>query len=201
MIRSYYFTLQDANDELIPFTSRTFHDVYEDAFGTSPEDYFSECPIDFEDRKIEKMWQQLVATNYKKFIFKINKEIPEEPTEADCVLAFRDWLFKLLTQVVKTYDYYVTLLSAYSDAEDSLMADIKATSKNKVKFNDTPQNPNSDDIYEGDNYITHFTATEGETSSPLMSKMMRLKEIQDHYKEVMDDWVREVSRVFFTEGE
>ena len=79
------------------------------------------------------------------------------------------------------------------------MADIKATSKNKVKFNDTPQNPNNDSVYEGDNYITHFTSTEGENSSPLMSKIMRLKEIQDNYKDLMSTWVRDFERIFYQE--
>ena len=93
----------------------------------------------------------------------------------------------------------MTMLGAYADAQSKLMDDIKATSKNKVKFNDTPQNPNSAGVYEGDNYITHFTATEGETSSELMSKIMRLKEIQDNYKDLMSIWVRDFERIFYQE--
>ena len=42
--------------------------------------------------------------------------------------------------------------------------------------------------------------TKGETSSPLMTKMMRLKEIQDHYKNLIADWVNEFERLFI-EGE
>ena len=80
------------------------------------------------------------------------------------------------------------------------MADIKATTKNKVSFNDTPQNDNESGTYEGDNYITHFTKNEGESSSPLMSKQMRLKEIQENYKDVLSDWIKEVARVMLPEG-
>ena len=79
------------------------------------------------------------------------------------------------------------------------MDDIKATSKNKVKFNDTPQNPNAEGVYEGDNYITHFTATEGESSSELNSKIMRLKEIQHNYRDMMSTWVKDFERLFYQE--
>lgn len=112
---------------------------------------------------------------------------------------FAKWVNKLIALLNDTHDYYMTMLGAYADAQSKLMDDIKATSKNKVKFNDTPQNPNSAGVYEGDNYITHFTATEGETSSELMSKIMRLKEIQDNYKDLMSIWVRDFERIFYQE--
>ena len=95
----------------------------------------------------------------------------------------------------------MTMLDNYAAAKDELMADIKATSKNKVKFNDTPQNPNgATGVYEGDDYITHFTSTEGENSSPLMSKIMRLKEIQDNYKDLMSIWVNDFRKLFYEES-
>ena len=109
------------------------------------------------------------------------------------------WIKKFLSLLDETSTYYLAVLSAYQSSATSLMDDITATSKNKVKFNDTPQNPNTSDVYEGDNYITHFTATEGETTSPLMTKIMRLKEIQDAYKDAMSDWVKAFERIFYQE--
>ena len=106
---------------------------------------------------------------------------------------------KFVSWLNDTHDYYITLLTNYNNAKADLMADITATSKNKVKFNDTPQNPNNESVYEGDNYITHFTATEGETKSPLMTKIMRLKEIQDAYKDAMSDWVKSFERIYYEE--
>ena len=117
-------------------------------------------------------------------IIKIEKNFDEEdPSSEEVNQEFTKWGFKFIALLNDTHDYYVTLLTNYASAKADLMADITATSKNKVKFNDTPQNPNTSDVYEGDNYITHFTATEGETKSPLMTKIMRLKEIQESYKD------------------
>ena len=90
-------------------------------------------------------------------------------------------------------------MANYAAAKADLMADITATSKNAVKFNDTPQNQNVGSKYEGDDYITHFTSTEGETKSPLMTKIMRLKEIQDNYKDLLSIWVRDFERIFYQE--
>lgn len=112
---------------------------------------------------------------------------------------FYKWIFKFIALLNDTHAYYITMLGAYADAQSHLMDDIKATSKNKVKFNDTPQNPNTAGVYEGDDYITHFTATDGETSSELMSKIMRLKEVQDNYKDLMSVWVRDFERIFYQE--
>ena len=132
-------------------------------------------------------------------IFKIVKFINEEPTGEEIGDEVWKWGIKFISLLNDTYEYYTTLLGQYAAAKSDLMADIKATSKNKVKFNDTPQNPNNDSVYEGDNYITHFTSTEGENSSPLMSKIMRLKEIQDNYKDLMSTWVRDFERIFYQE--
>ena len=110
---------------------------------------------------------------------------------------FKKWIWRFLSLLDQTSPYYLALLTAYTSAATHLMDDIKSTSENKVKYNDTPQNANTGGTYEGDDYLTNFTKTEGETSSPLMSKIMRLKEIQDHYKNVMADWVKEFERLYF----
>ena len=132
-------------------------------------------------------------------IVKIKKCFNEEPTQEEKDDAFFKWGIKFISLLNETYEYYTTLLTQYAGAKADLMADIKATSKNSVKFNDTPQNPNNAGVYEGDDYITHFTATSGETSSPLMSKIMRLKEIQDNYRDLMSSWVRDFERIFYQE--
>ena len=143
----------------------------------------------------------LVISRYREHaIIRITKYINEgEPTSEELAAAFKEWGYKFLSMLNLTHDYYITLLDNYNGAKAQLMADIKATSKNKVKFNDTPQNPNSAQVYEGDDYITHFTSTEGENSSPLMSKMMRLKEIQDNYRDLITEWVRDFERIYFQE--
>lgn len=119
------------------------------------------------------------------------------PTNEEYEAEAKEWAYRFVRVLNMTYEYYVPLLTFYRANKSNLMDDITATSKNKVKFNDTPQNANTLDVYEGDNYITHFTATENESKSPLASKIMRLKEIQENYKNVMYDWIKQFERIFY----
>lgn len=142
----------------------------------------------------------LVCSRYRNLAAaKISKPFNEDPTQDDIDEGFAEWQFRYLSLLNETCEYYMTLLTQYTNAKANLMADIVATSTNKVKFNDTPQNPNNLDVYEGDNYITNFTKSEGSTASPLMSKIMRLKEIQDNYRDLMSEWVNDFRRIFYEE--
>lgn len=106
---------------------------------------------------------------------------------------------KFFMKLNLTWDYYSTLMREYANAKNELMSDIKALSTSKNYFNDTPQTPNENDVYEGDNYISTFTKNVGETSSPLTSKIMRLKELQEHYKMILEDWLNNLEDTTFEE--
>ena len=194
----FYYSLEEGINE-IPYSSSmpTLKDVIELYFG---EGELTKLPFALNDTNVEELWQELYARYYKKSCFKIVCPVYENPTEEQLNDEWGKFLMRLLSQIAHSYEYYNTLLNLYKNAKADLMADIKATSKNKVKFNDTPQNNNESGTYEGDDYITHFTSTDGETSSPLMSKQMRLKEIQENYKDVLSDWIKEVARVMLAEG-
>lgn len=193
----YYYSFNDFI-EYDPTEKRSFEAILGEILGEVelsdlllPEDY---------DEDTADLLISLVLQRYHNLaVVKIVKCLPHTPSNQEKDLAFREWFIKFLNMMNETWDYYFTLLSQYAGAKDSLMADIKATSKNKVKFNDTPQNTNVSGTYEGDNYITHFTSTEGENSSPLMSKMMRLKEIQDNYRDLMSEWVKDFHKIFYEE--
>ena len=196
----YYYNLQDMDSEYYPFKKINLISFLKTAWNT--EDLTSwELPSDLTSNAT--IYNELISLVFGRFhehaIIKIVKYINEDPQTSEIYNKFMAWVNKLVAWLNDSHDYYVTLLTNYNSAKADLMADITATSKNKVKFNDTPQNPNTSDVYEGDNYITHFTATEGETKSPLMSKIMRLKEIQDAYKDVMSDWVKSFERIFYQE--
>lgn len=155
------------------------------------------------DTNVNKLWKNVINKYYSHAIVKIevgcNEDIESEEFETKLHKEYIKWIWKFLALLDETSTYYLAVLGAYQSNATSLMDDITATSKNKVKFNDTPQNANTEGVYEGDNYITYFTATEGETTSPLMTKIMRLKEIQDAYKDAMSDWVRSFERIFYQE--
>ena len=196
----YYYNLQDINPDYYPFAKMDLVNFLKSVWGTEtladwqlPSDLTTNATI----------YNELISLVFGRFhehaIIKVVKYINEDPSENEIFQKFMAWVNKFVSWLNDTHDYYVTLLTNYTNAKADLMADITATSKNKVKFNDTPQNPNTSDVYEGDNYITHFTATEGETKSPLMTKIMRLKEIQDAYKDAMSDWVKSFERIFYQE--
>ena len=199
----YYYKFEDLNeiynsDYFQPYNSESLEDVLQNLL-LNPT--LTNYPYNVQSAGMEALWQRVVARYFKEYLFKIEKYFNEdEPSLSEIDHAINDWLINYLNLVAQTGEYYMTLIDIYDDEKANLMEDIRAISKNKVKFNDTPQNPNTADVYEGDDYITHFTSTEGETSSPLMSKMMRLKEIQDHYKNLIADWVNEFERLFI-EGE
>lgn len=164
---------------------------------------YSALQTDITNANVIQLWKNVINKYYEHAIVKVvvpfSYDINSSEHSQLLNQEYIKWVWKFLALLDQTSTYYLAVLGAYQGAASELMADITATSKNKVKFNDTPQNPNTADVYEGDNYITHFTATEGETRSPLMTKIMRLKEIQDAYKDAMSDWVKDFERIFYQE--
>ena len=196
----YYYKFSDLDDSYLPFSKGNLASLIK--YILDLEDLTGmQLPSDLETNAAYNELISCVMGKYQDHaLIKIVKFYNEEaPTDEEILNKLREWCYKLISLLNDTYEYYTTLLGLYATAKADLMADIKATSKNKVKFNDTPQNPNTAGVYEGDNYITHFTSTEGENSSPLMSKIMRLKEIQDNYKDLMSIWVKDFERIFYQE--
>lgn len=182
--------------DLTPYNADKLADICTD-FNIDLTNY----PYNVSSDLLKDFWQRVIARYYDEYYFRMERAFGlPAPDSTEVESEFKKWILRFLNFLAQTHEYYSTLLSEYASAKASLMADITATSKNKVKFNDTPQNPNNLGVYEGDDYITHFTSTEGETSSPLMSKMMRLKEIQDHYKDLMSDWVNSANKLFIEEA-
>lgn len=195
----YYYKYSDLLD-YTPFVKQDFISSLEAILNTEDLSLY-QVPSDLTaSSQIYNDLFNLVLSRYNHHaILKIVKCFNEEPSNEEKQEGLKEFFYRYLALLNDTYLYYMTLLKQYNDAKNYLMDDITATSKNKVKFNDTPQNPNNLQVYEGDNYITHFTSTEGENSSPLMSKMMRLKEIQDNYRDLMSEWVRDFERIYFQE--
>lgn len=194
----YYLSLKDY--EYPPFTKINYVELLKEFLDDS---YLSQHIVPSDITSNASIYNDLASLVYSKFrnlaIAKIIKPMNQEPNSDDLEEAWKEFQYRYLSLLNDTYELYITLLTNYSNAKASLMADITATSKNRVKFNDTPQNTNVSGTYEGDNYITHFTSTEGENSSPLMSKMMRLKEIQENYRDLMTEWANDFHRIFFEE--
>ena len=161
----------------------------------------SKYSVDLTKDIVKELWQTYFARYYDYYIIKKTScDLWEDiQISADEVKA---WLIKFMVILANTYPYYSELLTEYKSASTHLMDDIRATNKNKVGFNETPQNLNSSGTYESEDYLTHFTKTEGEQSSQLEPKVIRLKQIQDSFKRVMNDWLLEFdSLILFAVGD
>lgn len=88
-----------------------------------------------------------------------------------------------------SFNYYSTLLNAYASKENALLDKISSSSI--VRFNDTPQDEGD---FANDEHTTSINQSEALTD--LNSPIMRLKEIQDSYKNLVEDWSNEFKKLF-----
>ena len=145
----------------------------------------------------ERLISELLGRYWEKPIGKTylppwEEEIPEETIEK----IITSWTRRFLGVLNRTHERYILLLESYAGAKSKMMDDVKSTTASKRKYNDTPQNPNTEGVYEGDNYITDFTRFDTENATEFATKMQRLKEIEDLYSDVMAEWVDEFQRTF-----
>ena len=198
LTKSYYFKYGDLKT-YSPFTKQTFTTTLQEVLELENLNGLL-LPTDIASNPIYNELFSLVLGRYEKYaIVKIDKCLNEEPSNAEKEIGLKNFFYKYISLLNDTHEYYVTLLSEYTSAKTHLMDDIKASNTSKVNFNDTPQNQNVDEEYDGDDHITHFTKTTSESSSPLNTKIMRLKEIQDNYKDLLSEWVNAFQKIFYSE--
>ena len=160
-----------------------------------------QLPSDLTDSNAiyNELASKVLGKFYDKPVGKIVLAPSDEVTESDINAQGETFAYHFIIELNDTHDRYMTLLNAYASAKAHLMDDVKSHALSKRKHNDTPQNPNTADVYEGDNYITDFTKFDTENSSELSTKMSRLREIEDAYSNVMSDWVNEFEGIFMEE--
>lgn len=199
LTKVYYLKYEDVNLNYTPFEKVNLATLLKSVFDVASLSGL-QLPADIETNTLYNDLFSLVVSKYHEHaIIKIVKCLDEEFTYEEKQAEYKKFIYRFCALLNETYEYYTTLLNQYNAAKTHLMDDIRAITSSKVKFNDTPQNPNTSSVYEGDNYITNFTKTEGETSSPLTSKIMRLKEIQENYRDLLSEWVRDFERIFYQE--
>lgn len=138
----------------------------------------------------------LIADLFQKVMAKYNDEfyhVGEAITDDNKDAINRKWIVKFITLYNESKDYYEKLINIYTSQESKLMDLIENENVNKVMFNDTPQTVSG--VFEGEEYATHFTKSENTIKTPAMTPIMRIKEIQDSYKQVWRDWVNEFERI------
>lgn len=201
----YYFKLYEIFDSYQPFQKYQMKDFLMNLYGYETEaDLLAgvQLPSDFTTNAsiYNELASLIWGRYYDEFFIKIRKWPNEDVTSDDIDNAVYHWGYKFVSKLNMTYEYYMSLITMYRNAKANLMDDVESTSSNKIKFNDTPQNANTSGVYEGDDYINQFTKTEGLTKTQLTSKINRLREIQDGYKNVMADWVKEFEMLFMEDN-
>lgn len=194
-IKEYYFTAK----EVLEFVGDTSFEYYNEnpikdflnALEVAPYNIKTEKLPFITDEIFEELMLYFFA-RYSNHAVCIHKE---ETLTSYVVMNF---IIRLLNKVNLTWDYYYNLLTLYRANINELMSDVTAKTKQRQLYNDTPQLEGVDK-YEGDDYATNITIGEGESTSPMNTKIMRLKEIQDHYKRVLEDWVNELECVVIEE--
>ena len=200
--KTYYFTFQEITENTV-WAKLTMKSFLANILGVSESDLSGyQLPSDLTTNAsiYNELASLIYGRYYDEYMIKIVKMPNEEITSDDIGNALSKWGNRFISKLNMTYEYYVPLLTMYRNAKANLMDDVESTSSNKIKFNDTPQNANTSGVYEGDDYINQFTKTEGLTKTQLTSKINRLREIQDGYKNVMADWVKEFEMLFMEDN-
>ena len=135
----------------------------------------------------------LCNDHYDDIVLVIESKEQNAPTTTEYNKHMDSFIFSLLNKLNASAPRYKTLLDLYKDKEDKMLDGIKSTTTGVSRFNDTPQN---DGEFDDDDHNTNLTKTEGEVVSDGLTPMLRLKEIQEAYRNLIEDWAKEF-RVFF----
>ena len=162
-----------------------------------------QVPSDLSDSNAQynELISSVLGRFYEKPVGIVLLECTEEnPTNESFNSVGEEFAYRVIAVLNRTHDRYITLLTEYANAKTHLMDQVQSGTVSKRKHNDTPQNSNTLEPYEGDDYISDFTKFETENASDMATKMTRLAEITDQYHDVMDDWVNEFKRIFLEEN-
>lgn len=111
------------------------------------------------------------------------------------------WLRKLVNIILNTYDRYAVLLKAYDDNKNKLMDKIKSVTTGIAVFNDTPQNAGTDEEFGDDTtHRTNINKNRGESETDGNTLILRIKEIDDSFRNMMMIWLHEFDKIFYEEG-
>ena len=106
---------------------------------------------------------------------------------------FRDFLMRFLSIVSQTRNRYEVLIGEYNKQKSSLMNQLKTSSTTKSRFNDVPQEKL---VYQSDDYATNASIGESESFTDTTTPILRLKEIEINYSNIIKDWTSEFEGLF-----
>lgn len=202
-IINYHYQLKDLVGEGLSSNVYTFEELC-DNFGIDKDLTFL---FDFEQPTqtyspklyIADMWERIKSRYEDHYCFGSDRIIDfAHLTDAD-KKDIRQFVRKLINVFMNTYDRYSHILTIYKDKSDNLMDKVKQTTKNVARFNDTPQNAEVGDEFEGDDHVTTINKNIGELESDTNTIMARIKEIEASYNNVILNWLKEFDALFLEE--
>lgn len=192
----YYWNLQEVikektTTEYDPWSVATFHTLFYTDFANAPVWKDSSTAKDY----IEDLWQLIYARYYEEMcLYTIDADT--NPTAAEIKAFFN----RLINVLVLTYPKYSVLLKAYTDKQANLLDQISSVQTGIARFNDTPQTEENSEDFEDDDHVTNLTKTSATNSTDGMTPIERLKQIQDSFKSVLNDWCNEFNKIFIDEA-
>ena len=194
--RKYAYTLKEIGGlfgQLDYYNSDAFKEFVEALFGS--EDYFNaDLPT---GNQVAYLWQRIINEYEDSYIAILDKELSQY-TNDELKAIFKHWFKKFFNTYMNTREYYETLLSAYDTKKSHLLDQVASSSDNTVKFNDIPQVESGD--FTGDTYATNYTHSHGENTTDFATTMTRLREIQDDFKNLWNDWLYEFRTIFYEDN-
>lgn len=142
---------------------------------------------------IEKLWQAIFSKyGEEDFTLSINHHlIAEELPKLQKQIAKR--FISMFNIMLETEEYYGKVIEIYESEKNNLMNKLNSSTNGISRFNDTPQDEGD---FANDEHTSSLTQTEASTSNDVAYTMNKIKDIQESYKRIWEDWLREFQRLF-----
>lgn len=149
-----------------------------------------------------ELWKSIYFRYHDMFVFfidyhKLGVSIDEalDPKRWISFVAdyFREFMIRFLSILSQTRNRYEILIGEYDKQKTSLMNQLKSSSTTKSRFNDVPQEKLD---YQSDDYATNASIGESESFTDTTTPILRLKEIEINYSNIIKDWTSEFGGLF-----
>ena len=107
-----------------------------------------------------------------------------------------EFLMDLFTRLRRVAPRYLKLLKLYASEDSKLLDPISVSGGRIMKLNNTPQSEDSSDVYAEMPYVNSATKELSKTDSDGASKIQRLDEIASGYRNLLDEWARNIDEMF-----
>ena len=151
----------------------------------------------FTDSLINDIVNALMGVVYNRHANDIISWVDNIENEED---GYADAMYKALIKIIGVIDLtlprYIPLLQQNEYASTDPIAPVSSVSKNKTRFNDTPQDGGD---FNNDPHATNVTESENETSVDSASLMERLDQLFKNFRSIILEWSNEFNQLFFKE--